>query len=118
MEHWQRYLVADGARARVQQAIEAGRLSRPTTLTCVDCGKPATEYDHRDHKAPLVVEAVCHRCNLKRGPADGHSREIIIVDCIRCGYRWRPRKSVVKICARCKTPYFNVPRPQRKQAVA
>ncbi len=26
--------------------------------------------------------------------------------CYRCGYVWRPRLSRVRICARCKSPYF------------
>lgn len=56
------------ASARVHSAIEAGRLARPTEHTCVDCGKPATEYDHRDYSKPLEVDPVCHPCNKRRGP--------------------------------------------------
>jgi hypothetical protein len=40
-------------------------------FACADCGKPATDYDHRDYRKPLEVEPVCHSCNLKRGPAKG-----------------------------------------------
>ena len=38
-------------------------------IECVDCGKRATEYDHRDYNKPLDVEPVCNTCNRLRGPA-------------------------------------------------
>ena len=51
-------------------AIKAGRLPPITDKTiCVDCGKRANAYDHRDYNKPLEVEPVCHRCNNHRGPA-------------------------------------------------
>lgn len=57
---------------RVAVAIRKGKLRRlDGTVPCVDCGKPATEYDHRDYAKPLEVEAVCSSCNSKRGPAIG-----------------------------------------------
>ncbi len=30
--------------------------------------------------------------------------------CYRCGYSWFPRRSTVRICARCKSPYFDLPK--------
>lgn len=30
--------------------------------------------------------------------------------CYRCGYYWFPRRARVRICARCKSPYFEIPR--------
>jgi uncharacterized protein len=30
--------------------------------------------------------------------------------CYRCGYSWFPRKSAVRICARCKSPYYDLPK--------
>ena len=56
--------------AAVAVAVREGRLPRPATLTCADCGKPATCYDHRDYTKPLQVEAVCRSCNNVRGAAD------------------------------------------------
>jgi hypothetical protein len=38
-------------------------------VKCVDCGKRAVAYDHRDYTKPLEVEPVCCRCNVRRGPA-------------------------------------------------
>lgn len=38
-------------------------------LRCVDCGSPATVYEHRDYGRPLEVEPVCNPCNSKRGKA-------------------------------------------------
>ena len=57
----------------VNTAIKKGLLPKLDGSTpCSDCGKPATEYDHRDYEKPLAVEPVCHSCNLKRGPAAHH----------------------------------------------
>ena len=49
--------------------IESGRLPLARTLKCVDCGKPANGYDHRDYRKPVEVEAVCRRHNRLRGRA-------------------------------------------------
>lgn len=57
------------AHEAVQKATRTGALALPSTLACVDCGKPATEYDHRDYAEPLTVDPVCHSCNTKRGRA-------------------------------------------------
>jgi len=54
--------------ARVtRKAVKAGELLNPKTLRCVDCGRAAHCYDHRDYNRPLVVEPVCHKCNGRRG---------------------------------------------------
>jgi hypothetical protein len=39
------------------------------TFNCVDCGKTAHGYDHRDYRKPLDVVPICRSCNYKRGPA-------------------------------------------------
>lgn len=59
---------SEAARSRVKHAVATGRLPRPSTQICVDCGAPATEYDHRDYNKPLDVEPTCHACNVQRGP--------------------------------------------------
>ena len=60
------------AQASVSKAIGLGQLKRlDGSILCVDCGKPAAHYDHRDYKRPLEVEPVCRSCNRKRGPAIG-----------------------------------------------
>ena len=54
------------ARRQVNHAIEAERLPRPDTLTCIQCGKPAREYHHHLGYAPehwLDVVPVCSACN-------------------------------------------------------
>ena len=56
------------AYTRVIRAIKRGILQRPSELKCVDCGKNAVCYDHRDYGRPLDVVPVCHGCNLRRGP--------------------------------------------------
>lgn len=53
----------------VRKAIKSGQLQRASTLACVDCAKPARDYDHRDYTKPLDVAPVCRSCNQKRGQA-------------------------------------------------
>jgi len=58
----------------VAKAIRKGRLEAliDGKTDCVDCGSVASEYDHRDYLKPLEVDPVCHRCNIRRGPAENH----------------------------------------------
>ncbi len=59
-------------------AKRLGRLPRIDKETkCVDCGKPAYGYDHRDYFKPLDVVPVCRPCNFARGAATGHTAEEI-----------------------------------------
>jgi hypothetical protein len=59
----------------VAKAIRKGELAPlDGTIACMDCGEPATAYDHRDYAYPLNVEPVCHSCNLKRGK--GENRQV------------------------------------------
>jgi len=52
----------------VSVAVRLGILQKlDGSSTCVDCGKQATCYDHRDYSKPIDVEPVCHPCNVKRG---------------------------------------------------
>lgn len=48
--------------------IWEGRLPKASTLLCVDCGKKAHDWDHRDYNKPLDLEPVCAKCNQARGP--------------------------------------------------
>lgn len=59
----------DHAHALVAKEVKAGRLPSAKSLECVDCGKPAIGYEHRDYNHPLVVEPICRACNTRRGPA-------------------------------------------------
>jgi len=42
------------------------------------------------------------RSRMRPGRAASH--------CYRCGYYWFPRRARVRICPRCKSPYFATPR--------
>lgn len=54
----------------VHGAVSLGLLPKlDGSVPCIDCGKPATDYDHRDYNKPLDVEPTCRSCNIKRGPA-------------------------------------------------
>lgn len=58
-----------GVYAVMRLAIRHGFLAPVKTLKCVDCGKAAECYDHRDYNKPLAVAPVCIGCNVRRGPA-------------------------------------------------
>lgn len=53
----------------VSRAVRNKELPSVWSQKCVDCGSPASDYDHRDYGKPLQVDAVCSPCNIKRGPA-------------------------------------------------
>lgn len=55
----------------VKRAVKRGLIPDLAAqfVPCPDCGERATVYDHRDYDKPLDVVAVCHGCNLRRGPA-------------------------------------------------
>jgi len=57
------------AHAAVKKAIQDGILEPIANMQCVDCGKKAEIYDHKDYNKPLEVEPVCRSCNMKRGSA-------------------------------------------------
>jgi hypothetical protein len=69
------------ARRRINVLVRSGRLARPNSLPCFDCGhvckKPVDkrhEYDHylgysREHH--YDVQAVCTNCHAKRAVARG-----------------------------------------------
>jgi hypothetical protein len=60
-------------RQRVNSAVKAGRLQRPDTLACVDCGHLGNDRKHHyDHYLGYEIEhvfdvqAVCSKCHYKR----------------------------------------------------
>jgi len=40
-------------------------------------------------------------------------REIMILECKRCGWKWAPRKKEVIICPKCKSAYWNKDKMRR-----
>src|SRR3990167_2115906 len=64
-----RFGVRNKAVVEVYQAVQRGWLPRANTQICVDCGKPAHNWDHRDYRKPMQIEPVCRSCNGKRTPA-------------------------------------------------
>lgn len=53
----------------VNKMVRKGLLDSPRKFSCVDCGRQACDYDHRDYNKPLEVFPVCRPCNAKRGAA-------------------------------------------------
>lgn len=44
-------------------------MPKASEMPCLDCGKDAEVYDHRDYLKPYEFESVCYKCNYKRGKA-------------------------------------------------
>lgn len=92
----------------VSKAVRLGAIPPVRSLTCVDCGAPATDYDHRRYLEPLAVEPTCRSCNLKRGPATDIAQvvlahfkaEVGIAEFMRERRRVREMQNVVPFAAR------------------
>jgi len=46
---------------------------------------------------------------------EGKMKEITItkLDCKRCGHKWIPKKKEVRICPKCKSPYWDKERQKK-----
>lgn len=60
--------LARRAQKLVQSRVRSGVMPSASELDCADCGRPATDYEHRDYTKPLEVVPTCRSCNLLRGP--------------------------------------------------
>lgn len=49
--------------------FKSGDTPSARAFECVDCGQPASDWDHRYYSMPSEVDPVCSRCNTNRGPA-------------------------------------------------
>ena len=49
---------------------------------------------------------------MKEPVLDGvvYTVDLPLLHCYRCGYTWTPRHVIVRICPRCKSPYFDEPK--------
>ena len=72
------YELSTRARTAVQRAIKEGLFSKASDHACVDCGKPAACYDHRDYARPLDVQPVCRSCNAYRGTSVRHDKAALV----------------------------------------
>ena len=88
------------ARNKIPAAVLGGRLPKASSLICVDCGEQAARYDHRDYRKPFEVDAVCHRCDNRRGQGlpDINGPHVWI--------DWKTRKSPSK-CGECNCPRYS-----------
>jgi len=39
---------------------------------------------------------------------------VVYLTCKRCGHRWIPRKEEVRICPKCKSPYWDLEKEKYK----
>lgn len=65
------------ARKRIGYLASTGVIPRARSLSCVDCGGPAKEYDHHrgyEGDAAVDVQAVCKPCHGRRGSERGEHR--------------------------------------------
>jgi hypothetical protein len=59
---------ARSALEKVWRAVRKGLIARlPDGRKCADCDALAVVWEHRDYRKPYEVNAVCVRCNKKRG---------------------------------------------------
>jgi hypothetical protein len=40
--------------------------------------------------------------------------KVLIVHCERCGHEWAPRQTEIRICPKCKSPYWDKPKRKKK----
>jgi len=94
------------AHGAVRRAIEKGLLPPlDGRVRCVDCGRDAEVYDHRDYAYPLFVEPVCMRCNSRRGagrsaPAT-EPKKRPTGQCLQCGVSIAHRHPASLYCFPC-----------------
>lgn len=51
----------------VQNSKYRNFLGKAINEKCKDCGKKARHWEHRSYARPLLLDAVCASCNIKRG---------------------------------------------------
>lgn len=39
--------------------------------------------------------------------------KITYLDCKRCGHKWPPKKEDVRLCPKCKSPYWDIAKVYR-----
>ena len=71
----------------VSKAIKLGIIHHHSFCACVDCGRPAECYDHRDYTMPHIIVPVCARCDSKRGEAKPALKEYFTEDEILAGFK-------------------------------
>lgn len=72
-------------------AKHRGFIGKPNGQKCVDCGKRAEQWEHRNYARPLMVEPTCISCNLKRGNSNNKAPK----SCPRCKARLDSKKQKV-----------------------
>ena len=72
----------------IQNAKYKGYIGKPKNQKCVDCGKKATDWEHRNYSRPLIVEPICRSCNLRRGSSLNFNPK----SCPRCKARLDAKK--------------------------
>lgn len=64
----------NAARCAINRLVRLGKIPSARTLTCADCGAPATDYDHHqgyDAENRLNVIPTCRKCHRARGVERG-----------------------------------------------
>ncbi|MHB1376486.1 MAG: hypothetical protein ACYCXB_03575 [Candidatus Humimicrobiaceae bacterium] len=39
------------------------------------------------------------------------------IKCLRCGHVWTPRKEEIRMCPKCKSPYFDKPKEKYNSGI-
>jgi len=57
------------------------------------------------------VGSIISEGSAKMQPQTGITRLI----CLRCDHEWTQKVEVVKVCPKCKSPYWNLPRTMKEK---
>ncbi len=68
------------------------------------------EIHHKKEKSNEQLDnliLVCHKCHIQKLHHGVWNRKLPEVTCRRCGHSWYPRQPEVRICPKCKSPYWD-----------
>jgi len=83
---------------------------------CAKCGsKKKLEIHHINKKSDNRLESlilVCSKCHLTHCHGGVFTKKNKV--CIRCSHTWESRVENPKVCPKCKSPYWNTKRRNKK----
>ena len=84
---------------------------------CALCG--TTERLEVHHLLRKSVEDLdhlilaCHDCHIQVLHKGAWNRKAEAYHCNRCGHSWYPKQPEIRICPKCKSPYWDKPRGRK-----
>jgi len=79
--------------------------------SCSVCkGKEDLQVHHLKRKSDDRLESlvlVCKSCHKKVFHPNSWREKHNELRCVRCGHKWTPRKEDIRLCPKCKSPYWD-----------